>query len=85
MTRRPFPTSPAYLQSLRGLHRLHALSVAGQSQSPEADALRDSLEGPWYALSETEQQRLNGLSEDLYSLSDPPQRRSNRIPRRPAS
>ncbi len=72
MTRRPFPTNPAYLQSLRGLHRLHALTQAGQSQSPEADALRDSLEAPWDALSEAEQQRINGLSEDLYSLSDPP-------------
>lgn len=72
MTRRPFPTTPAYLQSLRGLHRLHALTVAGLSQSPEADALRDSLEGPWYALSEAEQQRISGLSEDLYSLSEPP-------------
>ena len=71
MTRRPFPTTPAYLQSLRGLHRLHALTLAGQSQSPEADAVRDSLDGPWYALSEAERERIGGLSEDLYSLSDP--------------
>ncbi len=61
---------PAYLQSLRGLLRLHALSEAGEDKSPAADAVRDSLEYPWYAQSEVEKERIKGLSEDLYSISE---------------
>jgi tetratricopeptide (TPR) repeat protein len=73
MPRHPFSTSPSYLESIRGLHRLHALTLEGRNDSPEADAIRDGLEQPWYDLSESEQARIGGLSEDLYSISDPPQ------------
>src|SRR4051812_5283432 len=72
MTKRPLPMSPAYVQYVRGLHRLHALVAEGRDDSPEADAVRDGMDEPGYALSEAERQRVNGLSEDLYSLSDPP-------------
>ena len=65
-----FSMETAYLQSLRGLLRLHALSEAGEDESPAADAVRESLEYPWYALSEVEKERINGLSEDLYSISE---------------
>jgi tetratricopeptide (TPR) repeat protein len=71
MAKRPFSTSPHYEQSLRGLHRLHELSVAGQDDSPEAEAVRAGLERPWDLLSETEKKRITGLSEDLYSLNTP--------------
>lgn len=40
----------------------------GRNDSAEADHLRDELEPLWYQLSQTEKDRLNGLSEDLYSL-----------------
>ena len=73
MVRHPFSTSPSYLESIRGLHRLHALALEGRNDSPEADAIRDGLERPWYDLSAIEQERIEGLSEDLYSISDPPQ------------
>ena len=73
MTRHPFSTSPSYLQILRGFHKLHSLTLAGQDDTPEADAIRDGMDHPWYDLSETEQKRMKGLSEDLYSISDPPQ------------
>ncbi len=71
MTRRPFSTSPGYLQSIRGLHSLHALTVAGSDDSPEADAVRDGLDQYWYDLSKTEQDRITGLSADLFSISEP--------------
>jgi tetratricopeptide (TPR) repeat protein len=73
MARHPFSTSPNYLQHIRGLHRLHALTLINQDDSPEADEVRDGLDLTWYNLSETEQARIKGLSEDLYSISDPPQ------------
>lgn len=72
MAKRAFSKSPHYVQSVQGLHRLHALVVANQDETPEADAVRDSLDQPWYLLSEVEKERITGLSEDLYSLSDPP-------------
>jgi hypothetical protein len=72
MARQPFPTSVPYLQSLEGLHRLHALAVAGEDDSPEADEVRDGLEVHWRGLSDAERKRLTGLSEDLYSISSKP-------------
>ncbi len=58
-------TTP-YAESLRGLLRLHELEVAGESESDQAEAVRDSLEGPWRLLTDTEKERITGLSEDLY-------------------
>jgi hypothetical protein len=72
MVRQPFTTSDRYLQSIQGLHRLHALAVAGEDDSPEAEAIRDGLEVPWRGLSDAERKRLTGLSEDLYSISSQP-------------
>src|SRR4051794_22957693 len=73
MTRRPFSTSPNHLQYVRGLHRLHELTVKNQDDSPEADLVRDTLDQPWFELSEVERKRVDGLSEDLYSVSDLPE------------
>src|SRR5260370_1197618 len=72
MSRKPYSSRPAYVQSIRGLLRLHELAQSGQDESPEADAIRDSLERPWYELSEVEKKRIAGLSEDLYAISEPP-------------
>jgi tetratricopeptide (TPR) repeat protein len=71
MTKRPFSTRPSYVQSVRGLQRLHTLALSNQDETPEADAVRDSLEQPWYDLSEVEKKRISGLSGDLYSISEP--------------
>jgi tetratricopeptide (TPR) repeat protein len=70
MTTRPFSTSLPYLESIRGLLRLHALSESDRDDSTEAEAIRDGLERPWMDLSETEKKRITGLSEDLYSLNE---------------
>jgi hypothetical protein len=72
MTRQPFSTSPSYVQSIHGLRHLHELTLKGEDESPEAQAIRDSLERPWLGLSAVEQKRITGLSEDLYSISEPP-------------
>jgi hypothetical protein len=71
MNKRPFSTSPSYVQSVKGLLRLHELTLNGEDDSPEAEAVRDSLDRPWTELSEVEQKRITGLSEDLYSISKP--------------
>lgn len=51
------------------LKELHELIAQGRTDSEEADALRDEMEGPWAALSPEEQRLVRGLSHDLYSLS----------------
>jgi tetratricopeptide (TPR) repeat protein len=64
--------NPNYLAMVRGTRELHQLLAAGKDDSPEADAIRDATDGPWEALSETERDRVCNLSEDLYSLVEPP-------------
>lgn len=60
----------AFRQSVDGFVKLHRLIAAGQGESPEADAIRDSLDAPWYKMTKEEQETLGLLSEDLYSISD---------------
>jgi tetratricopeptide (TPR) repeat protein len=57
-------------ESIRLLIKLHLLMADGQSESPAADELRDRMESPWYAMSELEQERVRGLSADLYTLTN---------------
>jgi tetratricopeptide (TPR) repeat protein len=64
--------SPTYRAFVRGIHELHRLSVAGRDESPEADSVRDAMDDPWEAMSDVERKRASGLSEDLFSISDPP-------------
>ncbi len=71
MATQPFTFSPNYLAVARGIRELHRLGLMSQDDSPEADAIRDATDGPWDALSETERKRVSGLSEDLYSISEP--------------
>ena len=63
--------SPAYLAYVQGVRELHRLAVAGLDESPEADAVRDATDLPWESLTEIEKKRVSGLSEDLYSISEP--------------
>jgi tetratricopeptide (TPR) repeat protein len=72
MSTQQFSDSSDYLESIRGLHQLHALTVAGKDEGPEADMVRARLEGPWWRLSDVQKKRITGLSEDLYSISEPP-------------
>jgi tetratricopeptide (TPR) repeat protein len=64
--------SPSYLAMVRGTGELHQFLAAGKDGSPEADAIRDATDGPWEALSDVERNRVRSLSEDLYSLVEPP-------------
>ncbi len=72
MAIKPLTMNPNYLAMVRGTRELHRLLAAGKDDSPEADALRDVTDGPWEALSELERNRVRSLSEDLYSLVEPP-------------
>jgi hypothetical protein len=71
MERQPLALSPHYREFVRGLRELHRLAVSGQEESPEAETIRDAMDGPWGAMSLSERERARGLSEDLYSLSEP--------------
>ena len=64
--------SPSYLAMVRGIRDLHRLAAADQDDSAEADAIRDATDGPWESLSEIERRRVRNLSEDMYSLHEPP-------------
>jgi len=56
--------------AVRQILRLHELSIAGKGNSAEATATCDALEVPWDAMTRPEQERVGGLSEDLYALQD---------------
>ena len=49
---------------------LHALDVRGMHNSEEADAIREQMDAPWYAMTSHEQERMGGLSEDLYGIAE---------------
>jgi hypothetical protein len=72
MSPRPLKLTPEYVAVVRGVHELHRLSIAGNDDSPEADAIRDATDQPWNALPEVERNRVRYLSEDLYSLVEQP-------------
>lgn len=63
---------PEYVASIRALLQMHRLALDGQFESAAADAIRDAMDAPWEKLSESEQQRLRGLSEDLNALEEAP-------------
>jgi len=56
----------------KGLVAIHAMIRAGTDESPEAESIRDSLDAPNKNLTPTEKHRAQWLSEDLYSIGDPP-------------
>lgn len=71
MKPRPLTLSPSYLAYAQGIRELHRLALEGKEDSPEADAVRDAMDLPWDGLTEIEKKRAAGLSEDLYSISEP--------------
>lgn len=70
MRPRPLVMSPSYGAAARAIRELFLLSRKGRDESPEADAVRDASDAIWESLTETERDRLRGLSEDLYSITD---------------
>lgn len=69
-THAPF-TSPNFRAVAKRLIALHRLIKADAEDSPEAEAIRDSLDTPLATLSQADKVRAQWLSEDLYSLSEP--------------
>lgn len=60
--------SPEFRASLHLLSELHHLHLAGHDESSDADQIREAMTDSWWKLSGSEQQRLEGLSADLYSI-----------------
>lgn len=81
MTPRPLPQSPAYQKVVRGLLRLHRYTVEGKDRTEEYHETCAAMESFWGKLTPAENERLSGLSQDLYSVSDP----STGQPREPMS
>jgi len=68
MSTATFADNPNYVKQEQLLIALHRLIAAGQCDSEAADVVRDDMELTWWHLSGEEQERLSGLSADLYSL-----------------
>ncbi len=64
--------SPSFKSVAKGLVVLHRLIKDGKDDSPEAESVRDALDAPLKALNRIEKERAQALSEDLYSVSEPP-------------
>ena len=71
MSAATFTNNPNYVEYVRLLRQLHRL-IAEDNDGDEADALREDMDAPWYALSEEEIARIRGLSADLYTLDETP-------------
>lgn len=72
MAKKGIEMSENFLAMVRGIRELHMLLAAGKEDSPEAEAVREATDAPWASLSEVERVRIRNLSEDLYSLVEPP-------------
>ena len=64
--------SPSFALVAKGLVAIHRLIKDGKDDSPEAESIRDALDAPLSALNAVEKERARWLSEDLYSVSEPP-------------
>ena len=54
-------------QQLHQLLKLHALMQENNGDSAEADELRDQMDKPWYAMSDSERALISSVSEALYN------------------
>jgi hypothetical protein len=60
--------SPAFYESARLMVDLHRAMSTGDPDGPEADAIRDRMDQPWYQMTCDEQDLVRGLSQDLYTI-----------------
>jgi hypothetical protein len=72
MIRQSLFGSPSLRLVAKGLIALHRLIKEGKDDSSEAESVRDALDAPLKALNATEREQAQLLSEDLYSISEPP-------------
>jgi tetratricopeptide (TPR) repeat protein len=59
-----------YRSYIRSVLRMYVFMDAGLFDSDEADALREQMVEPWYALSKEERKRMDGLVMDLNELRE---------------
>src|SRR6266404_810738 len=59
-----------YRSYIRSVLRMYVFMDAGLFDSDEADALREKMVEPWYALSKEERKRMDGLVMDLNELRE---------------
>ena len=64
------PMNSSYLTVLHGLFEMYRLAKEGKFESPEADALRDSMDEPWDSLTDAERERARDLSAALNAIVD---------------
>ena len=55
-------------ESVRLLLVLHDLIAQGKGDDLEADQVRDQMEAPWCGMTDSQQELVNGLSADLYTI-----------------
>ncbi len=79
MTLHPPFGSKSFGHVARGLVAIHDMIRAGTDESPEAESIRDSLDAPYKVLTPTERDRAQWLSEDLYSIGDPPNPATSKV------
>jgi tetratricopeptide (TPR) repeat protein len=63
-------TLPPALIYARLLWQSHELLAQNKGDTPEAEALAEQMDQPWYALTAQEQRRMRGLSADLHALRE---------------
>jgi tetratricopeptide (TPR) repeat protein len=63
-----FRDNPNYVKIVDLLIDLHVLMRDGKGETQAADDIRDQMDAPWFELNEAEQQRIDGMSADLYTL-----------------
>jgi hypothetical protein len=61
--------TPAYLDSEAKMVELHRIMMAGGGDSVEAEALRDRMDRPWWAMTEEQREVIGDLSADLYQVT----------------
>ena len=66
------PERTAYQETVSGLLRLHRYTVEKQDKTDEYHGICEALEGYWGQMTPIERERTSGLSQDLYTVSDPP-------------
>jgi len=64
------PDRNPVIESAKLRRELLALFAQGIEEGPQADALRDQMEHPWYDMTAVEQKRIRGLSIDLYAIAE---------------
>jgi len=65
-----FFRNPHFREYIRLLGKLHELIRADADESDEGEGIRDQMDGPAELLTREEIESANGISADLYSLSD---------------